>query len=100
MTDRSRTVTTSPPRRIRRQGRAKAEALGRVKASVSGLAKAAAMDLDEVETPAAETATLAAAVRAAEAAVAAARSIKFIPAQKDGRAVSQYVTIEYNFNIY
>jgi TonB family protein len=35
-----------------------------------------------------------------EKAIAAARQIKFIPAQKDGRAVSQYVTIEYNFNIY
>ncbi|HEV2862054.1 MAG TPA: energy transducer TonB [Pyrinomonadaceae bacterium] len=33
-------------------------------------------------------------------AVLAARAIKFEPAQKDGRAVSQYVTIEYNFNIY
>ncbi|HEX8650124.1 MAG TPA: energy transducer TonB, partial [Pyrinomonadaceae bacterium] len=35
-----------------------------------------------------------------EKAIAAARQIKFIPAQKDGRAVSQHVTIEYNFNIY
>jgi TonB family protein len=33
-------------------------------------------------------------------AVRAARAIKFVPAQKDGRAVSQYVTLEYNFNIY
>ena len=35
-----------------------------------------------------------------EKAIAAARQIRFTPAQKDGRAVSQYVTIEYNFNIY
>ena len=33
-------------------------------------------------------------------AVAAARRIKFIPAQKDGRTVSQYIQIEYNFNLY
>jgi TonB family protein len=35
-----------------------------------------------------------------EKAVTAARGIKFQPAQKDGRAVSQWVTLEYNFNIY
>lgn len=35
-----------------------------------------------------------------EAAIKAARAIKFIPAQKDGRPVSQYATIIYNFNIY
>jgi hypothetical protein len=35
-----------------------------------------------------------------EACINAARKIKFIPAMKDGRFVSQYVTIEYNFNIY
>jgi protein TonB len=35
-----------------------------------------------------------------EKAIAAARNIKFRPAQKDGRTVSQYVTLEYNFNIY
>jgi TonB family protein len=35
-----------------------------------------------------------------EASIAAARRIKFIPAMKDGRPVSQFVTIEYNFNIY
>jgi TonB family protein len=35
-----------------------------------------------------------------EKAIAAARQIRFNPAQKDGRAVSQYITIEYNFNIY
>jgi TonB family protein len=33
-------------------------------------------------------------------AIEAARGIKFEPAIKDGRPVSQYVTIEYNFNIY
>jgi TonB family protein len=33
-------------------------------------------------------------------AIEAARRIKFEPAIKDGRPVSQYVTIEYNFNIY
>jgi TonB family protein len=35
-----------------------------------------------------------------EKAVAAARKVKFNPAQKDGRVVSQYVIFEYNFNIY
>ncbi len=30
----------------------------------------------------------------------AARRIRFEPAQKDGRVVSQYVTLEYNFNLY
>ncbi|MBV9929144.1 MAG: energy transducer TonB [Acidobacteria bacterium] len=35
-----------------------------------------------------------------EKAIAAARQIKFTPAEKDGRAVSQYVVLEYNFNIY
>jgi TonB family protein len=35
-----------------------------------------------------------------EQAIAAARDIEFTPASKDGRAVSQYVTVEYNFNIY
>ncbi|HEX8179677.1 MAG TPA: energy transducer TonB [Pyrinomonadaceae bacterium] len=34
-----------------------------------------------------------------ESAQAAAQKIKFRPAEKDGRTVSQYVTIEYNFNI-
>ena len=33
-------------------------------------------------------------------AVNAARRIQFKPAQKDGRAVSQYITLEYNFHIY
>ncbi|HEV2882524.1 MAG TPA: energy transducer TonB [Pyrinomonadaceae bacterium] len=35
-----------------------------------------------------------------EKAIEAARKISFRPAEKDGRKVSQYVTIEYNFNIY
>ncbi|HZI18889.1 MAG TPA: energy transducer TonB [Pyrinomonadaceae bacterium] len=35
-----------------------------------------------------------------ERAIAAARQIRFTPAQKDGRSVSQWVVIEYNFNIY
>jgi TonB family protein len=35
-----------------------------------------------------------------EKAISAARRITFTPAQKDGRNVSQWVTIEYNFNIY
>jgi TonB family protein len=35
-----------------------------------------------------------------EKAVEAARQIKFEPAMKDGRAVSQYIQIEYNFNTY
>lgn len=32
-----------------------------------------------------------------EEAIKAARAIQFTPASKDGRAVSQYVTVEYNF---
>jgi TonB family protein len=35
-----------------------------------------------------------------ESAIRAARGIKFIPATKDGRPVSEYATIQYNFNIY
>ena len=35
-----------------------------------------------------------------EKAIAAARNIRFQPAQKDGRTVSQFVILEYNFNIY
>ncbi|HYG11476.1 MAG TPA: energy transducer TonB [Pyrinomonadaceae bacterium] len=35
-----------------------------------------------------------------EQAVEAARKIKFTPALKDDRTVSQYVTVEYNFDIY
>lgn len=35
-----------------------------------------------------------------ESALRAARGIKFIPATKDGRPVSQFLQIEYNFNLY
>ncbi len=35
-----------------------------------------------------------------EKAIAAARQIKFTPAQKDGRPVSQYIVLEYHFTIY
>jgi TonB family protein len=35
-----------------------------------------------------------------ERAIEAAREIKFTPAIKDGRAVSQYIQIEYNFDLY
>jgi TonB family protein len=35
-----------------------------------------------------------------EKAIAAARQIRFIPATKDGHAVSMYVQMEYNFNLY
>ena len=35
-----------------------------------------------------------------ERAIAAARLIKFTPAMKDGRAVSMYIQLEYNFNLY
>lgn len=35
-----------------------------------------------------------------EQAIDAARKIKFVPALKDGRPVSMFVQIEYNFNIY
>lgn len=35
-----------------------------------------------------------------EKAIEAARRIRFQPARKDGHAVSQWVTLEYNFNIY
>ncbi|HEV2762774.1 MAG TPA: energy transducer TonB [Pyrinomonadaceae bacterium] len=35
-----------------------------------------------------------------ERAIQAARQIRFTPAEKDGRRVSQYIVIEYNFNIY
>ena len=34
------------------------------------------------------------------AALVAVKQVRFEPAQKDGRAVSQYVVFEYNFNIY
>src|SRR6266550_3822607 len=35
-----------------------------------------------------------------EKAVAAARQIRFVPATKDGRPVSMYMQLEYNFNLY
>src|ERR1044072_375742 len=35
-----------------------------------------------------------------EQAIAAAREIKFIPARKDGRPVSMWMQLEYNFNLY
>ena len=35
-----------------------------------------------------------------EKAINAARHIMFLPAQKDGRTVSQYIILEYNFNIF
>jgi TonB family protein len=35
-----------------------------------------------------------------EKAIAAARQIRFVPATKDGHAVSMYVQMEYNFNLY
>jgi TonB family protein len=35
-----------------------------------------------------------------ERAIAAARQIRFTPAMKDGHPVSQYIQIEYNFNLY
>lgn len=35
-----------------------------------------------------------------EAVLRAARAIKFTPAQKNGKAVSMYMQLEYNFNIY
>jgi protein TonB len=35
-----------------------------------------------------------------EKAITAAKQIRFRPAQKDGRTVSQFVVLEYNFNIY
>jgi TonB family protein len=35
-----------------------------------------------------------------ERAIQAARQIKFVPATKDGRPVSMYIQLEYNFNLY
>ena len=35
-----------------------------------------------------------------ERAIAAARQIRFVPATKDGRQVSMYIQLEYNFNLY
>jgi TonB family protein len=35
-----------------------------------------------------------------ERAIEAASNIRFIPAMKDGRYVSMYIQLEYNFNVY
>ena len=35
-----------------------------------------------------------------ERAIDAARKIKFIPAMKDGKCVSMWMQLEYNFNLY
>ena len=35
-----------------------------------------------------------------EKAIEAARKIKFVPAVKDGKKVSMWMQIEYNFNLY
>jgi TonB family protein len=35
-----------------------------------------------------------------ESAIEAARSIRFFPAEKDGKPVSQRMTLEYNFNLF
>src|SRR6185436_13867370 len=35
-----------------------------------------------------------------ERAIAAARQIKFVPATKDGRPVSTWMELQYNFNLY
>jgi len=35
-----------------------------------------------------------------EKAVEAARKIKFVPAMKDGKYVSMWMQLEYNFNLY
>jgi hypothetical protein len=35
-----------------------------------------------------------------EKAIAAAREIRFVPATRNGRAVSTYMQLEYNFNLY
>jgi len=35
-----------------------------------------------------------------EAAIEAARNIRFFPAEKDGKPVSQWMTLEYNFNLF
>jgi len=35
-----------------------------------------------------------------EAAITAARNIRFFPAEKDGKPVSQWLMLEYNFNLY
>jgi TonB family protein len=35
-----------------------------------------------------------------ERAIAAARKIKFVPATKEGKFVSMWMQLEYNFNLY
>jgi outer membrane biosynthesis protein TonB len=35
-----------------------------------------------------------------EQAIAAARKLKFVPAMKDGKNVSMWIQLEYNFNLY
>ena len=35
-----------------------------------------------------------------EKAIAAARSIRFVPAMRNGQVVSTYMQLEYNFNLY
>jgi hypothetical protein len=35
-----------------------------------------------------------------EKAMAAARQIRFVPATRNGQAVSMYMQLEYNFNLY
>jgi len=35
-----------------------------------------------------------------EVAIAAARKIKFVPAMKDGKGLSTFVKLEYNFDLY
>ena len=35
-----------------------------------------------------------------EKAIAAARQIRFVPARRNGQAVSMYMQLEYNFNLY
>jgi protein TonB len=35
-----------------------------------------------------------------ERAIAAARQIRFVPATRNGQAVSMYMQLEYNFNLY
>jgi len=35
-----------------------------------------------------------------EAAIRAAKRIRFVPATKDGKPVSMWMTLEYNFSLY
>ena len=35
-----------------------------------------------------------------EAAIEAARNIRFFPAEKEGKPVSQWMALEYNFNLF